>query len=462
MAGEQSDLSLAKDWIYVFCTVLTLLLSLFTFLCCERRNRIRDRKEAERKAKEEKQKVDTEKILALLNNDFVKVVENYRDLKKRVDRLKKNTIDTGSRTFTEFDVLLYMCHEDNWHLFNVESRFGAQLNFTTDVHRENVVNDVDEIFAFFRAFAFQLSVIDEPCPANFKLEFSAEIIAMGQTIYPFMTEAEQKHIRKVVTYFGYTEPDTPCILWRQRQATCDPETQTLGINEMAMQPNANQQLQRTNEGLKAYPGHNAIKTAIPYIKYFRYMGYNRMNCHISWSDAYTGGIASRVVNGEIIQSVKVGISNSIKLWFNFSGDVLHQLRMLMFKTTTDRTFLFREQLRQFREEIMPFSHPTYHYVVDNCKRHLHEIMKHVKKLLNTSQKAHKSLRHGSTLIFLKQYEGELGRFTELKSDNISLESRDCIEQELVKFTEQELRRHTYLKFHYALLRPDQKCRRFSF
>ena len=414
MAGEQTDLSLAKDWIYVFYTALTLLLSLFTLFWWDRKKRIQDRKEAERKTNEEKQRADREKILALLKNDFVKVVENLEDLRKRVNKLKSNTIDTGSRTFTEFDVLLYMCHEDNRHKFD-EPSFPQFLKEVSD--REKVVSGVKETMMFFKDFAFQLTLIDLPCPNNFKSRFSSEVIALGQIIYPFVTKAKQQLIHNVVTYFGYTEPDNPiqenegwlsrCIPWRRRQAMCDPKTETVVTIEMAEQPNANQ---KTSEVLETYLGHNAIKTAIPYVENFRYEN-SEMYCSIGLGRNYIpGNLMTRLVNGELIEPAQAEILCEIKaLWSDLSGDLLHQLRMILFKQEIDPTFFPRDLLDKFYENVKRFSYPD--LKIRQCQASLNDIQKHVAEL----RTIHKHLlKDKSMSMFLEQHAEELKKFVALK------------------------------------------------
>ena len=435
MAGEQSDLSLAKDWIYVFCTVLTLLLSLFTFLCCERRNRIRDRKEAERKANEEKQRDDTEKILALLNNNFVKVVENFQDLKKRVDKLKSKRIDTGLRIFTEFDVFLYMCHDDNCHKFDEPSStqflpaspfIPGQMQMKEVSEREKVMSGVKEIMTLFKDFAFLLSLINIPCPSNIKSRFSSEVIAMGNIIHPFVTKAQQQLIHKVVTYFGYTEPDNPiqenegwfsgCIPWRRRQAMCDPKTEAVVTIEMAVQPNANQ---KTSEVLETYPGHNAIKTAIPYVENFRYRK-GEMYCSVGFGRDYTtNNLMTLLVNGQLIQPVKVKILQEIKaLWSGLSGDLLHQLRMILFKQEIDPTCFSKDLLGKFHEDVQPFANPDLE--IRQCQVFLYDIHDLVVKLLRDYKHL---LKDKSTAIFLKQHAEELKNFVAMKSCTSTEEDR---------------------------------------
>ena len=421
-------LSIAKDIIYVVCTPITTFLAIFALFWWERRNRILDRKEAKRKANEEKQKVETEKILALLTNDnFVKVVGIFQVLKKLVDKLESKTIDTGSRIFTAFDVLLYMCHDDNWHKFDEPSftksipsslSKPARMPMKVVNQREEVMSGVKEIMTFFNDFAFLLSLTNIPCPNNIKLRFSSEVIAMGKIIHPFVTRAQQQLIRKVVEYFGYAEPDNPiqesegcfsgCIPWRRRrQATCDPEAQALVMNEMIMQPNANQQ---TSEVLKTYPGHNAIKTAIPYVENLRYRS-GKMYCEW-WSshaiDTTTHKLMKRLEEGQLIEPVKVKILHDIKaLWSELSGDLLHQLRMILFKQLTDPTFSSSDLLGKFHEDVKPFSYTELNY----CQPLLDDMQVRIAELLSIPPE---HLKGKSTWIFLERHSRELREFVRLK------------------------------------------------
>jgi hypothetical protein len=272
-------------------------LAFFVVFWWDRRNRIQDKKEERRKekaCKEEKRRkewadrederrkeeanrkrADLKNILALLiSENYDKVQEIFQDLKKSVDNLKEGRqINTGSRTFTEYDVLLYMCHVDN------RNRFNQYASLRNELDR------VSKIMKFFTDFSFYLSAIDNECPNDIKLRYSPEIIDMARIIYPFVIRTEQELIEKVLIYFG-------CA----------------------------------NEGLVLYPGHDEIKQAIPYIEYLLYDPSNKICCRITYGASYNG-IMPRIM--EIEAEIRDEIGELLKC--TPQGDILHLIRLVLFK-----------------------------------------------------------------------------------------------------------------------------------
>ena len=79
----------------------------------------KDDKKKERQREEERRRADGEKIAAILSQKHDEVMKTFRNLEKSVNTLKAKEIETGpSGTFTQFDVLLFMCHPDNWETFS--------------------------------------------------------------------------------------------------------------------------------------------------------------------------------------------------------------------------------------------------------------------------------------------------------------------------------------------------------
>ena len=77
-----------------------------------------------------------------------------------------------------------MCHLDN----------KQRLTEVNDLPK-----DVEEIVKVFFKFRVQLAPIrDKECPQHMKDEFSREIIEMGQTIFPLVSNARQEVIKVVL------------------------------------------------------------------------------------------------------------------------------------------------------------------------------------------------------------------------------------------------------------------------
>ena len=299
--------------------------------------------------------------------------ERFWILKKHLDDLRnKEIVDTGSRTFTEFDVLLYMCHGDNWHNFPEihQVRYGGLQDQRRDLYgSESVKSDVNEILKFFKNFAFQLSTFDKSCPDEIKSKVSTEIFEMGKTIYPFMTKTRQTLIEKVLKYFGCALLPSRCKKWCkkifcERKQCCFPCRQTQNTpgysryseniheseNERVLStPEPSSREEEASEGLISYPGHDEIKCAIPYIEYFKYED-GEMTCHIPGTDLC-------IQNHEILFQCGISaekdteIRNEIEtLWPGEmpDGNLLHLIRMVMYmsKTESNKPSFFQDHKYQ--------------------------------------------------------------------------------------------------------------------
>ncbi len=333
MADDPTEV---RDWIhfgiYVLCTVIQTFAAVVASVVVfwwDRRRRNKDRKEAKRKEDEEKQKADAEKIIAILSEKYDGAVGKFRVLKEHIDVLKSREIVTGplaTDTFTEFDVLLYMCHGDSWHKFDVMTSPLLQSN-CIGYGRKEVMQAVTEIMKFFKDFAFQLSTIYRGCPDSIKSEFSTEIKEVGKTIYPFVTKTRQKLIEKVLIYFG-------CIHLSREQNSNVPggEHQPLLPNATEMMPLSDADRQ-ANE-LITYRGHEAIKDAIRYVEYLRYendeMKYN-IKClysNITNLEAHVKIREVRIMREEHKIREKIGELLDGEV---LQGDLLHVIRIVMLK-----------------------------------------------------------------------------------------------------------------------------------
>ena len=101
MAG---DLSLARDWIYVICTVIQTFLAivglLFVSFWWDRRKTTDERKRAEKQRRkeerqreiereeEDRQKADAEKIAVILSENYYEVEDIFDRLRESVDKLR--------------------------------------------------------------------------------------------------------------------------------------------------------------------------------------------------------------------------------------------------------------------------------------------------------------------------------------------------------------------------------------
>lgn len=449
------DLSEAKDWIDVVCTGIQTLLGIFGLLFVsywwDRRKRKEDRKEAKRKTFEATQKADTEKIIAILSDNYDEVQNIFRTLKKYVSDLKRKDIDTGPRTVTEFDVLLYMCHADNWQKFNEPcGPIYRNSNSKTDYGRDKVVSHVREIMKFFKNFSFQLSSIEKACPNNVKLEFSTEVIEMGQTIYPFVTRTRQKLIEKVLIYFGYTEfvQDTNatsqedneqlssacmkcCFPCRRKmsglgysvfQNVQGHETQRL---TSATQRSSNAvyiemtgpacSIQQPNERLTTYPGHEQMTRAIPYIESFRYKN-GQMTCDIICRFSCIKHLEILIQKGKILQCMREAILKDIKsLWLqscgtDLPGDLLHSIRMLMFKLSENAKLFQTEQLQQmFSSYVHLAASAGKEVVIFNCERSLGDTERYI-RYIREEDHIKQLLEDKRTEVFLQNHAESLRKF----------------------------------------------------
>ena len=437
------DITEAKDWIGAICTGIQTLLAIFGLFFVsywwEQKKRKEDRKEARRKAEEETQKANAEKIIAMLSDNYDELEKNFKTLKKYAHNLKNKKIDTGSGIFTEFDVLLYMCHGDNWNKFDKTyvPPYHESLA-STGYGRENVMSQVCEIMDFFKTFSFELSSIDKACPNNIKLEFSTEIIEMGKIIYPFVTKTRQKLIEKVLLHFGYTrnvqEHNTSTEEGQQdlvgcvrcfpcRRTACRdvsqpvPETHRLISSQstshavdIEMTLSGPRASQKVNEGLKPYLGHDEIKHAIPYIETFRYKN-GEIVCDLESTFSCIKHLEICVQKKKIKQCVKVAISKEIKsLWlqscgFNLQGDLLHLIRMLMFQLSNDSTFFPKKLLTSFVDYVNSVVHVDNEVVIYRCERALQDIEFHIMHLRQVDLMEDKK-----TQVFLKHHAEGLRKF----------------------------------------------------
>jgi hypothetical protein len=454
-----------KDCMYVICTPITTIVAVIVLICVncwyDRKKRKDDQEREDRHREidreEARQKADTEKIAAVLSKKYDAVVNIFHNFKKNVDKLKAKNITTDGegKNFTEFDVLLYMCHPENMERFDNTDQHGlhgtsshaGDVNYATIPRRgsgygiREVKSDAEEIMKLFIEFRIQLSSIhDKACPEDIKSEFSTKIIDMGKTIYPFVSTYRQKVIKKVLKYFGYTDttprtedasaiPDTtttptylpccfPCCPTRNiisrccvRQNAHGPETRNLLPINATPEPN-----EQANEGLIPYPGHQVIESAIPYIKFFKYEN-SKMICNLTCTISHIQNLELFVEGGKIEEARKVELSQKIKtLWqqcygSDLAGDLVHLIRMVKFKLSNDSTFSQNRLLHNFVEYVKSIVNSAARLnkdlIIRNCERaledmemhmtHLHGAQKHLKGDINTQ-------------VLLQRHAEELSKF----------------------------------------------------
>jgi hypothetical protein len=445
------DLTETRHYTYISSTVIYTLFVVFVSVWLDRRNRNKDKKEASRKEDEDKRKADLEKIMAYFSQNYDEVNEIFQDLKKSVDVLKERKINTRSRTFTEFDVLLYMCHADNSKKFEKKNPFfrnpKLRLGFSG---REKIMSNVKKIMKFINEVCdIQLSVIHKTCPDIIRSNFSTEVIEMCKTIHPFVTKTGQEHIKSVLIYFEETpaqEDQQVSPGWMQRCFQCiqqcfqciqthvsrcyhccvrqsmhEPETQRLASTpgpsnavdiEMTGQSSANEE---ANEELMPYCGHEAIENAIPYIESFKYE-YGKMTCDLMCADSCIKTFESCVEKENILEVTKVAISKEIKtLWEQYygsdlAGDLLHLIRMVMFKLSKDLKFSRSESLRDFVQYVGHIANSAFEVdrIRTSCELSLRRIEDQVKGLREAKNKKH--LKDQSVREFLQHHATSLERF----------------------------------------------------
>ena len=436
------DLTKTRDYVYVICTLIQTLFAVFVWGWWERRNRNQDKKEEKRKEEADRQKADTKQIIAILSENYDEVEEIFQDLKKSVDNLKKREItNTGSRTFTEFDVLLYMCHGDNCNKFDKTPDQPQYVGIRSE--REKVMLDVNKITTFIKNFAIQLSVIDKGCPDIIRLKFSTEIIEMCKTIYPFVTKTRQELVKIVLKYFdtpaqedrslGCMQQCFQCIQTRvsscchccARQSMRGPETQRLTSTpgpsnavdiETTGQPSANRE---ANEGLIPYPGHKPIKDAIPYIESLKYEN-GKMTCNLTCTYPCIQDLEALVEEGKILEVVKEVISEEIKTLWNWkqqhgsdlAGDLLHLIRMVMFFNLLNyKTLSQYQSLRDFVQCVEGIVNSAANLdknvIICDCKRALQDTKRYMMDLYGCHNHL---LEDKRTKVFLKYHAEDLRKF----------------------------------------------------
>ncbi len=447
------DLTKAKDWIYVFCTVIQTFAAVVASIVVfwwDRRRRNKDRKEAKRKEDEEKQKADAEKIIAILSEKYDGAVEKFRVLKEHVDVLKNKKIVTGplpTDTFTEFDFLLYMCHGDNWHKFDVMT-FPLLQSKRVGYGRKEVMQAVTEIMAVFKDFAFQLSTIHRACPDSIKSEFSTEIKEMGKIIEPFVTKTRQKLIKKVLKYLDSTDSvSVPVQEGQSRchgcmQCCCFPYTRVRSIlrncgtedagtvSHTTTSTTGNRRAETQSlvnadnfEMLEpphaTYPGHDVMQRAIPYIEHFRYEN-GKMSCNIECIYSCIKNLETLIMKG-VPDGKKEEIQTHIRnLWPPqpsesdqlTQSDLLHLIRMVMFKLLDNsRSNFFGVGLGRFVENVKAIVNSPENLneevVNRRCKRAMDDLQVHIQNLQNDHQSLLKDQR---TSLFLKDHAEGLRRF----------------------------------------------------
>jgi hypothetical protein len=420
------DLTKTRDCVYVISTLIQTLFAIFVWVWWDRRNRNQDKKEEKRKEEADRQKADTKQIIAILSENYDEVQEIFQVLKKSVTDLKKRQINTGSRTFTEFDVLLYMCHADKWIKFRETPQFLIHAR-----SREKVMFIVNKIMKFIKNFAIQLAVIDKACPDNImKAAFCTEIIEMGETINPFVTKTRQKLIKSVLIYFGYTKSE-------QEHNTQEGQQVSPGCMQrcfQCMQTGISRcyhccvhEQNETQEGLTSgpepsiglilYPGHEAIENAIPYIESFKYEN-GKMICNFTRTISHIQNLEVLVEEGKIEEAKKVEISETINtLWqecqygSGLAGDLLHLIRMVKFKLSNDPTFSQNKLLHTFVKYVISIVNSAARLnkdlIIRNCERALQDMETHMMDLSG----AQKHLKGDiNTQVFLQRQAEERRKF----------------------------------------------------
>ena len=322
-----------------------------------------------------------DRIAGVLSREYDKAANIFCVLKKNVEKLKE-TFLVGE--LSEFHVLLFMCHHDN------NKRF---------TNLEGVLEDVEKIMKLFFEFRIQLSPIhDKECPEHIKDEFSEEIIKMGQTIFPFVSTARQKVIKVVLEYFG-------CEDFSQDPDSLAPEEQLRAVNSI---------LSHTpTEWHQTLAIHDEIQHAIPYLSYLRYENgvMYLIALTVTSIDSCIKSLEVCLVNGGIQQQVKQEIFNKAKnLWPPSSQshlrveNLLHLIRMVMFKLVLDPKFSQEKALLDFLEYVRSVVNAT--YCVVNCERTLQNIQFH----LNNLNGGHRHLLEDpNNLGIITKLEEELGK-----------------------------------------------------
>ena len=186
----------AKDWIYIVGTAITVLMGVFNVYLFIRRNRDDKKKERETLKKEK-----LERHAELFETYYWETRKSFRKFRKRVKKLKEKNLSE----VTQYDVLIYMFR--NQEIFDkldleYSCHHRAERNFWSCT-RDKVEETVEIMMKLFTSFRFKLPDMEnEECPESYKNQFGTEIIKFGKLIYPFVWKKEQETISKVMKYFG--------------------------------------------------------------------------------------------------------------------------------------------------------------------------------------------------------------------------------------------------------------------
>ena len=412
------NLTNVKDWTIIVYNVISALCTVITAICAVialfyvniwrqakerdenlRREKLQNKENLRKEKLEEEKRIqekqldearrqaekDANKVAGVLSQEYDEAKNIFSIFKEKVDKLKR-TVLVGK--FTEFHVLSYMCHWDN----NQRS---------TEVR--SLLKDVEKIVKLFFKFRIQLAPIqDKECPQHIKDEFSREIIEMGQTIFPLVSNARQKVIKVVLAYFGSEHQDLNSL------AT---EEELKAVNCILPPPTE----QHETETLP-----DTIRSAIPYLVYLGYQN------GVIWFkpptaiDSCLGTLEVCLQNGNITVEKKQEILNKAKaLWPESSHsylnvkNLLHLIRMIMFKLVKDPPSdeetenQLHEFLRSVKNVVNVTGEKDKKMVTTFCQRALMEIERDLRNLQGTHKRL---LEEVQTRDFLTRQSQELETF----------------------------------------------------
>ena len=180
----------AKDWVFIICTIITLIVGILNFYLF-RRQSLYDREHERRKSHEES--------FAKGYND---AKDSFDSLTKSVRNMKRKKISDVS----QYDVFLHMFH--NKEIFSrldteYDKRHGSANDNRFCCKWDKFKNNVKTVMMLFTSFRFKFPDMEnEKCSKKFKREFQTEIDKFGKIIYPFCGKKEQQTISRVMKYFG--------------------------------------------------------------------------------------------------------------------------------------------------------------------------------------------------------------------------------------------------------------------
>ncbi|XP_046851545.1 uncharacterized protein LOC124444906 isoform X1 [Xenia sp. Carnegie-2017] len=201
---------------------------------------------------------------------------------------------------------------------------------------------------------------NQACPDGIKMQYSSEIIEMGDSVYLFVPKHQQDVIDKVQKYFDPAQTVPESLLSRCCRIQRTSEYERINDEQSTTSASRHSPTATQPPNLrKVWPGEAAIENAIPYLKYFAYPKYGekmtwRDDMKIEFAEIPDDIVAlmDHIEKGVIKENDELLLDEIKKLWeFNRyeapGGGLLHSMRMIIFKIDQNHHFFNRHSLDNF-------------------------------------------------------------------------------------------------------------------